>query len=152
MTHDPAPAGNFLAYVEFVKDELPNRFAKLRPIYEVDTAPWSVIVDGRSKFADDGLVFWWQPPPGVVEHTVWVISLQPQPTYGTDSRHRDKYAVADAKKPYQGLILENAAGPVTFRRVLASGHLSFGAPLVGRPLVKVPEGDLYQFVLTPPSA
>ncbi len=62
MISDLASAGQFLAYVEFVKDELPNRFARLRPIYDVDATPWATIVDGRTTFADEGLVFWWQPP------------------------------------------------------------------------------------------
>ncbi len=149
MISDLASAGQFLAYVEFVKDELPNRFARLRPIYDVDATPWATIVDGRTTFADEGLVFWWQPPHGVAEHTVWVVSLQLQPSYGADSRHRDKYAVLDAKRPYQGLVLQDALGPLAFRRALASGHLSFDLPLVGRPLVKVPQSD--HWVLLPES-
>lgn len=137
MTAFKAPRGRFLAAVEFIRSSPPNRFARLRPIYQVDDLRWQSINDGDSRFLDDGLVFWWQPPTPVVEKSLWVVTLELQPKYGLNQNHKDRCQVAEAVRPYQAVALHGVKGPRAFRRTLASGRLRFDVPLLGRPLVRV---------------
>jgi hypothetical protein len=141
MNEDSVPPGRFLAHVEFLKPDQVNRFARLRPIYKVNEQGWRPVEDAEAQFVDEGLVFWWNPMPFVSEGSLWVITLQPQLGYGSDYRHKDKFAVADAWRPYQAITLQDVAGPVAFRRTLASGQFSVGMPIVGRPLIKIPDED-----------
>ncbi|MEW8052011.1 MAG: hypothetical protein AB2784_08265 [Candidatus Thiodiazotropha endolucinida] len=150
MNEDSVPAGRFLACVEFVKPDHINRFARLRPIYEVNEQVWRQIDNGESEFSDEGLVFWWNPLTVVTEGSLWVITLQPQHGYGTDSRHKDKFAVADAWWPYQAVTLKDVVSRMMFRRALASGQFLVDTPIVGRPLVKIP-GEEGRWVILPES-
>ena len=133
------PTGRFLARVEFLKPDMPTRFARLRPIYQVDDQAWCPVEDGDSRFHDEGLVFWWVPPSMVANDTLWVVTLAPAPNYGFDHRHKDRWQVAEASRPYQAMTLYGVNGPRAFRRTLASGRLSFEAPVIGLPLIRVAE-------------
>jgi len=137
MSENSVPAGRFLARVEFLKD-LPSRFARLRPLYQIDDQPWCPVEDDGSRFPDEGSVFWWRPPSTVADDTLWVVTLDSQQQYGSDQRHKDRYQVAEYWRPYQAMAIYGVNGHREFRRVLASGRLPFESLVIGRPLVRVP--------------
>ena len=142
MSEVTAPIGRYLAQVKYLKSEMPARFARLRPIYYVDDKPWRSLEGGDSEFLDEGLIFWWHPPSTVTENTLWIVTVEPSTSYGSDDRHRDKYQVQNAERPFQAVYLSGVTGARAFRRVLASGRLSFDVPVIGRPLIRVVgEGD-----------
>lgn len=150
MSKDSVPAGQFLAYIEYLKPDQSNRFARLRPIYEIAKKSWRPIKDGNSLFLDEGLVFWWNPVSLASEGALWVVTLQSQHGYGSDFKHKDKFAVADARRPYQAITLQDVPGQKTFRRVLATGRFSIDTPIVGRPLVAIP-GEVGRWIILPDS-
>lgn len=137
MTSHTAPPGRFLACVDYRKPETTGAFARLRPLHQIETEAWRPIAANDSRFLDDGLIFWWEPPIHALEGTLWIVTLQPQLQYAKDHKHRDKVQVADAVRPYQALAVHGAKGPRTFRRALASGRFAVEGRLVGQPLVRV---------------
>lgn len=137
MTPHTAPPGRFLACVEYRKHDVSSAFARLRPTNQIESEGWRPIAANDSRFLDDGLIFWWDPPKHALEGTLWVVTLQPQLQYGKDHKHRDRVQVDEAVRPYQAISIHGAKGPGTFRRALASGRFAFEGRLVGQPLVRV---------------
>jgi hypothetical protein len=137
MTPHTAPPGRFLACVEYRKHDASTAFARVRPLYQVETEAWRPIAANDARFLEDGLIFWWDPPTHALEGTLWIVTLQPQLQYGKDHKRRDRVQVDQAVRPYQAISIHGAKGSSTFRRTLASGRFAFEGRLVGQPLVRV---------------
>lgn len=144
-----APPGRYLAVVEFLSTTPPNRFARARPLYQINDDYWQPIQAGDSRFADEGLVYWWQPPSHALQNTLWVVSLESQHKYGQGPRYRDRCQVSKFFSPYQATALHGVRGPRAFRRVLSSGRLSFSMPLMARPLVLVIDDEAGHWIALP---
>lgn len=142
MNDSLAPAGRFLAVIKYLKPDTPNRFARLKPLYQVDDSGtnWCLqpIRDNDKRFRDEGLIFWWSPSLSAKEGTVWLVTLEMVLGYGRDQKPKDRCRVADARSPFQAVALQGITGPRAFRRMLAGGSLSFEGRLVGRALVSMP--------------
>jgi hypothetical protein len=146
MSDDTAPRGEFLARIEYLKPpDQENRFARLRPLYEIDANGWRSVTTPQSEFPNEGLVFSWNPQPSwtLVQGQLVVVRLESQPKYSGDSRHGDQYQVSHAfrtHQPHQALSLYGVGGRVAFRRAIASARLEVETPVLGRPLVRVAGG------------
>jgi hypothetical protein len=139
MNEALAPAGLFLAVLEYLKPDPQNCFARLRPLYQVDDLRWQPVRENDARFRDEGLVFWWRPPTPAKQGTLWLVTLDLDPVYGRDQqRCRDRCRVTEARSPFQAVALHGVHEQQAFRRSLASGRLSFEGILRGRALMEVP--------------
>lgn len=101
------------------------QWCRLKPLMQIEEDAWQPVQDRESRFPTQGLVFWYEPPPGALEDTLWSVDVAENPL----SDGRDKFTVEHGT-PMAGFLPVESSGP-ELRRAIAAGRFRLRRPPPG---------------------